>query len=123
MSQGTALDGSVSVADVIARCDSYHVPEHLTRHIDYVTPGVKLSAPLKKSVVKRDGRNWGPWSGPSGPWQGSRPGPRPGPSFAPVAPSAGPPHWNPPQMTLPEDLRTCGANITVSIGSTPGDLY
>lgn len=23
-------------------CDEYHVPEHLTNHIDYVTPGLKL---------------------------------------------------------------------------------
>lgn len=67
--------------------------------------------------MKRDGRNWGPWQGAH---PGPRPGPRPGPSFAPVAPPpSGPPHWSPPQMTLPEDLRTCGANITVSIGSTP----
>ncbi|KAJ5745382.1 subtilisin-like protein [Penicillium odoratum] len=29
-------------------CDEYHVPEHVQRHIDYITPGVKLTPVLKK---------------------------------------------------------------------------
>ncbi|KAM3067871.1 hypothetical protein ACMFMG_011355 [Clarireedia jacksonii] len=32
-------------------CDEYHVPEHLAPHIDYITPGVKLT-PVKKRSVK-----------------------------------------------------------------------
>ncbi|KKY28894.1 putative protease s8 tripeptidyl peptidase [Phaeomoniella chlamydospora] len=33
--------------------DEYHVPTHIKRHIDYITPGVKFSAPLKKRSIKR----------------------------------------------------------------------
>ncbi|KAJ5711583.1 subtilisin-like protein [Penicillium malachiteum] len=29
-------------------CDKYHVPEHIQRHIDYITPGVKLTPVVKK---------------------------------------------------------------------------
>lgn len=40
----------------LAGCDVYHLPEHLTRHVDYVTPGIKLLAPsidrTKKSQRK-----------------------------------------------------------------------
>ena len=32
---------------------SYKLPAHLVEHIDLVTPGVKFSAPIKKSSVKR----------------------------------------------------------------------
>lgn len=38
-------------------CDEYYLPAHVSRHVDFVKPGVKLSAPLKKKVVKR---NWPP---------------------------------------------------------------
>ncbi|OQD85399.1 hypothetical protein PENANT_c010G10600 [Penicillium antarcticum] len=35
-------------------CDEYHVPDHIQKHIDYITPGVKLSPIVKKSSkVKR----------------------------------------------------------------------
>ncbi|PSR77407.1 putative protease S8 tripeptidyl peptidase I [Coniella lustricola] len=43
-------------------CDEYHVPKHIQHHIDYITPGVKLMAPMDmearghmkyKSRVKR----------------------------------------------------------------------
>ena len=30
--------------------DAYHVPEHLARHIDYITPGVKFSAMRKRTL-------------------------------------------------------------------------
>ncbi len=33
--------------------DAYHVPERLARHIDYITPGVKLSA-MKKRTLSSD---------------------------------------------------------------------
>lgn len=29
-------------------CEEYHVPTHLTEHIDYITPGVRLSAVVRK---------------------------------------------------------------------------
>ncbi|KAJ5542482.1 Peptidase S8/S53 subtilisin/kexin/sedolisin [Penicillium sp. DV-2018c] len=31
-------------------CEEYHVPEHIQHHIDYITPGVKLSPIVKKST-------------------------------------------------------------------------
>jgi tripeptidyl-peptidase-1 len=38
-------------------CDEYSVPKHIQEHIDYITPGVKLSPPLRKrSVVTPYGR-------------------------------------------------------------------
>ncbi|KAJ5618801.1 subtilisin-like protein [Penicillium lagena] len=35
-------------------CDEYHVPEYLQHHVDYITPGIKLTPVVKKSKkVKR----------------------------------------------------------------------
>ncbi|CAG7929585.1 unnamed protein product [Penicillium olsonii] len=34
-------------------CDEYHVPEHIQGHIDYITPGVKLSPIVKKSSLAK----------------------------------------------------------------------
>ncbi|KAF2163195.1 hypothetical protein M409DRAFT_37314, partial [Zasmidium cellare ATCC 36951] len=64
-------DGSIRVG-----CDEYSLPQHIAPHVDYITPGVKLSPPMRKP----------PYTGP----------------------------WNPPPGAgqLPEDLRTCGLNIT-----------
>ncbi len=30
---------------------SYHLPKHISEQVDYITPGVALSAPLKKRSV------------------------------------------------------------------------
>ncbi|TVY45378.1 Tripeptidyl-peptidase [Lachnellula subtilissima] len=30
-------------------CDEYHVPAHIQKHVDYITPGIKLVAPFRKS--------------------------------------------------------------------------
>ncbi|KAJ5438830.1 Aorsin [Penicillium daleae] len=38
----------MSSASTKVGCDKYHIPEHLRDHIDYVTPGVKLTPVLKK---------------------------------------------------------------------------
>ncbi|KAK2624864.1 hypothetical protein QTJ16_006057 [Diplocarpon rosae] len=35
--------------------EKYHVPEHLSSHIDYITPGIKLS-PVVKRTVKRNSK-------------------------------------------------------------------
>jgi len=35
-------------------CDQYHVPKNLRRHIDYITPGVKLLAPVESFKKKRN---------------------------------------------------------------------
>ena len=75
-------------------CDEYHVPVHLSEHIDYITPGVKLSHTLRK----RSGSGWpgrphGPWRRPAHhhhrPW--------------PLPPAA---------HGLPPNLRHCDVNIT-----------
>jgi tripeptidyl-peptidase-1 len=35
--------------------DRYHVPEHLQRHIDYITPGIKLTPVVKRTVKTKRG--------------------------------------------------------------------
>lgn len=47
---------------VMPACESYHVPAHVQRHIDYVTPGIKLLAPPASARIqsKRHNRRWGP---------------------------------------------------------------
>ncbi|KAF2664742.1 subtilisin-like protein [Microthyrium microscopicum] len=39
--------------DVRIGSDEYHLPSEVKRHIDYVTPGVKMSSPLAKRAVPR----------------------------------------------------------------------
>ena len=34
-------------------CDEYHLPEHISQHVDFITPGVALSSPLKKRSIPR----------------------------------------------------------------------
>ncbi|TFB01338.1 Aorsin [Trichoderma ghanense] len=36
-------------------CDQYYVPRHLSEHIDYIVPGVKLSPPVVKRSLERRG--------------------------------------------------------------------
>lgn len=79
-------------------CDEYYLPIHVSSHVDFIKPGVKLSAPMmKRQIEKRGG---------SGPSKG---GHRP--------PHTKPPHY--PGWTLPPgagslspDLQNCGVNIT-----------
>ena len=90
-------------------CDAYSLPVHVSEHVDFVKPGIKLSARLKKRTVKRDPQGGWPPSGPPG----GRPGwhHRPRPPHGPPVPY---PHWQPPPAAqgLPPDLRHCGVNIT-----------
>jgi tripeptidyl-peptidase-1 len=76
-------------------CEEYSVPEHLSQHIDYIRPGVKLSTPVKRETkVKRDESVKQQW--PHGPqW-------------------ARPDHWPMPKgaQGLAPDLQNCGVNIT-----------
>ena len=54
-------------------CDKYHLPKHIQEHVDYVTPGVKLLAPVENAFEKRDEparsrnrqplRKWPAWPG------------------------------------------------------------
>ncbi|KAK0115982.1 hypothetical protein ONS95_013021 [Cadophora gregata] len=34
-------------------CESYHLPEEIQTHIDYITPGIKLFAPRKRALSSR----------------------------------------------------------------------
>lgn len=85
-----------SKGNVKIGCDEYYLPAHVSRHVDFVKPGVKLSAPLRKRQVEKRGIT-------------SHGGPHP--------PHGKPPHypgWGlpPGAGSLPEDLKTCGVNIT-----------
>lgn len=40
---------------VSASCDSYHLPKHIQKHVDYITPGVKLLAPVSKRGLQKRG--------------------------------------------------------------------
>ena len=74
-------------------CDEYHVPEHLAEHIDYVTPGVKMSAPLRKTKRSLSKRNISPQK-----------------LNFDIEPFQNFPDWWP--GTLPDDVKYCGGNIT-----------
>lgn len=39
---------------VMPACDEYHLPKHIQEHVDYVTPGVKLLAPVENAFEKRN---------------------------------------------------------------------
>uniref|UniRef100_A0A093V056 Aorsin n=1 Tax=Talaromyces marneffei PM1 TaxID=1077442 RepID=A0A093V056_TALMA len=36
-------------------CDEYHLPEHIATHVDYITPGIKMTQAVKRTV-KREKR-------------------------------------------------------------------
>jgi len=36
----------------------YHVPEHLAPHIDYITPGIKLTPVVKRTLKTKRGTPW-----------------------------------------------------------------
>ncbi|TVY16819.1 Aorsin [Lachnellula arida] len=77
--------------------DEYYVPDHVRVHVDYISPGVKLSAPLKKNKVKRTE---------------SKVVHKPGP--VKMDPPENPHPWQvlPAASGLPADLQDCGRNIT-----------
>jgi tripeptidyl-peptidase-1 len=75
----------------------YSLPEHVREHIDFLSPGIKLSAVLRKTELKRDApatRHYKP-----GPMKKL---PEHNPNYKPP-PGAG---------SLPADLQDCGRNIT-----------
>jgi tripeptidyl-peptidase I len=88
----------------------YHVPEHLTPHIDYVTPGIKLTPVVKRSVkrsVEKTVEKRG-WPKPKGPTLIR-------PQDSPHTPGGFPWGFKPPGAgTLPADLQGCGVNMTVA---------
>lgn len=80
-------------------CDEYYLPIHVSEYVDLFKPGVKLSLPLKKKIIKRDWPHGGH----------GRPGyPGPPHTHNPF------PHWHMPPAAhgLPPDLQNCGVNIT-----------
>jgi tripeptidyl-peptidase-1 len=79
--------------------DEYYLPDHVREHIDYITPGIKLSAALKKTELKR-----------SSPTLSSRANHVQGPKKAPGDASP----WSLPAgaSLLPPDLQQCGRNMT-----------
>jgi len=78
---------------------SYHLPAYLQEFIDYVTPGVKLSAPMKKSLTKRTSS-----------WVAPRRGYRHRPQWTPL--HNHPWHKPDPAYSLPLELQACNVNIT-----------
>lgn len=80
----------------------YHIPEHLAEHVDYITPGIKLTPVVKRNVKRganqRHGRPQSPGKSPldQNPFRHD---------FA----------WGFQPATaadLPDNLRNCGRNIT-----------
>ena len=45
----SASDGTVRLG-----CDTYHLPERVASHVDYVRPGIALSPPLRKRTITRN---------------------------------------------------------------------
>ncbi|KAH8656500.1 putative Tripeptidyl-peptidase sed1 [Tricladium varicosporioides] len=76
--------------------DEYYIPEHIQDHVDYISPGIKLSPVLKKRKVEKR------WS------KHHEPGP-----FKKIPPKS-PFPWFPPAGAgqLPAELQDCGRNIT-----------
>ena len=85
---------SVAAADSIAR---YSLPEHVREHIDFISPGIKLSAALKRKEIKRDASTS----------RHLRPGPIkmiPHSNARLTLPSGA--------ASLPRELQDCGRNVT-----------
>lgn len=80
-------------------CDEYYLPAHVSNHVDFVKPGVKLSAPLKKRKFQKRSAaeiSSSRTHGPTG-----------------VKPHHYP-EWTMPTAAwgLPSELQNCGVNIT-----------
>lgn len=86
-------DGTLKIG-----CDEYYLPAHVSPHIDFIKPGVKLSAPLKK-------RNLAKRSELKELRQGH---------YRPHIDPPRYPDWQMPPSAhgLDPDLRSCGVNIT-----------
>ncbi|KAK3672756.1 hypothetical protein LTR78_007342 [Recurvomyces mirabilis] len=122
-----AEHGSSSVA-----CDEYHVPSHIQKHVDYITPGIKFSAisgrkPASSSINKRTslGRPGGPGSGGPGFGGGSGHGWRPRPPPMQPMPPGLPPtpqlgNNNCTYVATPECIATL-YNITKGTSAHPGN--
>lgn len=96
------LSTYVSQSSVRIGCDSYSLPDHIREHIDFITPGVKLSLPQRKRIIKRDGPGWSPHHEHQP--HHRKPHRMPWPTQP----------WNPPPPTysLSPVLQACNVNIT-----------
>ncbi|KAN0112550.1 subtilisin-like protein [Hyaloscypha variabilis] len=83
-------------SNVRVGCDEYHVPEHIQPHVDYITPGIKLT-PVVKRDIKVARRSTPPFKKST---HHSLPLPETWPQLPPAAGS------------LPADVQGCGVNIT-----------
>lgn len=88
----------MSNGDIKIGCDEYYLPAHISSHIDYIKPGVKLSAPVRKRNLDKRGGSPLPHRGPRLPH--FKPPHYPGWEIPPAA-------WG-----LSQELQTCGVNIT-----------
>lgn len=83
-------------------CDKYSVPKHLSKHIDYINPGVKLSPVMVKRSVEVEGGSLQKRMSPQ--------------NIRNWEPKKIPPHqmfWKPPHPSkLPPDLQDCARNFT-----------
>jgi tripeptidyl-peptidase-1 len=81
--------------DIRIGCDEYYLPIHVSSHVDFIKPGVKLSAPLRKRQIEKRSSFKGGIRLPH-----SKPPHYPGWTMPPGA------------VGLPADLQNCGVNIT-----------
>lgn len=84
--------------DVRIGCEEYYLPAHVSGHVDYIKPGVKLSAPMKKRQMNQK-RSVSAASHSSKPIH-IKPPHYPGWALPPAA------------KGLPPALQNCGVNIT-----------
>ncbi|KAI2787404.1 Aorsin [Penicillium oxalicum] len=77
-------------------CDQYHLPEHLRDHVDYVTPGVKLTPVLKKHQKAKRASQLG----------------KSKPNAASIASEAHDVQISDKAKNLPPNLQSCGQNMT-----------
>lgn len=87
-----------SIVQLLIRIARYSLPEHIREHVDFISPGVKLSAALRKTEIKRDVRARGhhkPGPFKKEPWYSPHPWAIPSSAYS-----------------LPKDLQDCGRNIT-----------
>lgn len=58
------FEHTTSSGDTRLGCEEYHLPEHISIHVDYIRPGVALSPPMKKRQESAPGpefaQNFGP---------------------------------------------------------------
>lgn len=92
--------GNLFIGCLVNISARYHVPEHLQPHIDYITPGTKLTPVVRRRVKVKRGSPWYPK-------KLNRVSPHSEPS------DGFPWGWKPPSASkLPADLQGCGRNIT-----------